>query len=243
MAPKKKSTRSAEAEGAEGAPAEVQVEGAEGAPAEETKQTEAPKVDEATPMEVDAEKPKVPPTEKPKELEEDAAADSRKKLSENAVAWNMADCTLNVLPALDGKLLTSLHDNNFGELLAGVRANTGIKAGRYMFEAKVMEANGNREGKTVVRIGLALAGSSLLSEEDCIFFDNEGQLGQNKKRTRTNHKFNKGSAVAVVVNMDAASPNADTVSVFVNGVRVCQPRSCQRHGRARHCCPLPSTRV
>jgi len=170
--------------------------------------------------------------EKPKELEEDAPADSRKKLSE-AVAWNMADSTLNVVPAFGGKVLMALSDSGFNHLLASVRANVGVKAGRYMFETKVLEqhnisaqAQGQRTPKTVIRIGLALAGSALLSsEEDNVFFDSEGFFVCGKKRIRTKQRFLKGSAVALLVNLDAASANANTVSVFVNGTRLCEPQA------------------
>jgi hypothetical protein len=218
MAPKKKSNAAAAAEGE--AEVAVEAEAQEAAPEAVAKEETAMEVE---PERVEAEKPKVP--EKPKELEEDAPADSRKKVQENSVAWNMADCTLNVLPAFDGKVLTALNDNGFQYLLASVRSNTGIKAGRYMFEAKVMEEGHSQHGaKNVIQVGLSLAGSSLLSDEDSIVFDNEGFLIQGKKRVRTNQKFAKASTVAIVVNLDAASANADTVSVFVNGVRRCQPQ-------------------
>merc|ERR1719498_425873 len=176
-------------------------------------------------MEVDEEeeeKPKEP--EKPKELEEDAPEDSRKKLRADDVRWNMADCTLNVLPVFDGKLLTSLGDSGFQHLLAGVRANAGIKTGRYMFETKIVEQGTSKGAKHVIRVGLSLGGSQLLSEEDSILFDNEGNLLHGKSKKRTNHQFPRHGSFAVVVNRDEAHANAETVSVFVNGVRRCQPQ-------------------
>lgn len=241
MAPKKKSNKLSEAEAAaEGTEAVEETAQPEAETAETPAATEETAAEEA-PMEIEPEKPKVP--EKPKELEEDAPADSRKKLGENAVAWNMADCTLNVLPAFDGKLLSALSDNGFQHLLASVRGNTGIKAGRYMFEAKVMEQGaesfqGSKPIKNVVRVGLALAGSSLLSDEDMLIFDNEGFMIHGKKRVKTNQKFIKGCTVALVVNMDAASANADTVSVFVNGNRVCQPQKLPEEWKGKALFPI-----
>lgn len=133
--------------------------------------------------------------------------------------------------------MSSLRDNGFQHLLASVRGNTGIKAGRYMFEVKVLEqGNSNASGKAkgkgekgessknTVRIGLGLGGSPLLSEEDSVYFDNDGFFVHGKKRVKTNQKFTKASTIAIVVNMDASSPNADTVSIFSNGTRICQPQ-------------------
>ena len=84
-----------------------------------------------------------------------------------------------------------------------------------MIEARVLEGtlpNVPSAGKKVVRMGLTLAGTPHLSDKDSCYFDNEGWFVSGKKRVRTNQKFNKDSHIALLVNLDAMSANADTVT-------------------------------
>merc|ERR1719333_1754510 len=109
----------------EAAEAEEEAEAEEDAEAEEAAEEEAVAVKEEP--------------EKAKELEEDAPADSRKRVAADAVSMNLADTTLNVLPTAGGKLLGALHEGGLQYLLAGARAGVGVKAGRYLFEVRLTE--------------------------------------------------------------------------------------------------------
>jgi hypothetical protein len=46
----------------------------------------------------------------------------------------------------------------------------------------------------------------------------------NRKRTKCSAAFARDVTVAVVLNLDAKSPNANTISLFRNGVRIAQPQ-------------------
>merc|ERR1740117_1088364 len=46
----------------------------------------------------------------------------------------------------------------------------------------------------------------------------------NKKKNRCSLAFGRDDVLAVVLNLDAASPNANTISLFKNGKRACQPQ-------------------
>jgi len=204
--------------------AEAKVEKAEAKAEEKAEEKTEEKAEEAV---ADAEdKPK--PPEKPKELEQDAPDDSRKRVK--AVSWNMAESTLNVLPVFGGKLMSALSDNGFQYLLAGVRANHGIKAGRYLLETKIVEQGspqGNPQPKRTARIGLSLAGSSVIGHQEgqTVYFDNDGFFVNGKRKVRLpQFRFVKNQTVGLLVNLDSSSENANTVSVFVNGKRASQPQ-------------------
>eukprot|EP00913_Durusdinium_trenchii_P034261 g32060.t4 len=77
---------------------------------------------------------------------------------------------LEVLPTVNGKLLTALGEGGFQYLMAGARANVGIKAGRYFFEVMIAEAQsffeprGRTQGpepRQVVRVARPALDSSL----------------------------------------------------------------------------------
>merc|ERR1712125_110554 len=96
------------------------------------------------------------------------------------------DTTLNVMPSTHGNILVSLCDGGFQYLSAGARANVGIKSGRYMFEAKIVElmfpadAPTAKQGITrnMFRIGFSTASSGLFlgEEERNVCFDMDGML-------------------------------------------------------------------
>merc|ERR1719183_2526788 len=46
----------------------------------------------------------------------------------------------------------------------------------------------------------------------------------NQKKTKCSMSFGKDCVVAVVLNLDVASPNGNTVSLFKDGVRASQPQ-------------------
>mmetsp|Transcript_74485 Transcript_74485/g.164657 ORF Transcript_74485/g.164657 Transcript_74485/m.164657 type:complete len:597 (+) Transcript_74485:90-1880(+) len=179
------------------------------------------------------EKPKEP--EKPKELEEDAVPVSGASLAAGSVGFLTEDTTLNVMPTVGGKLLMCLSEGGFQYLLAGARASTGVKAGRYMFEVKIMEVLSPTEDaaarqkmsipKSHLRIGVATAGSSLFIGEtaDSVSFDSEGDFVHAKTRTtNVSAKFGSGDVVTLLLNVDEGE-NAGTVSLFKNGERASVP--------------------
>eukprot|EP00928_Gymnodinium_smaydae_P099365 TRINITY_DN9457_c0_g2_i3.p1 TRINITY_DN9457_c0_g2~~TRINITY_DN9457_c0_g2_i3.p1 ORF type:complete len:794 (-),score=272.30 TRINITY_DN9457_c0_g2_i3:173-2554(-) len=173
--------------------------------------------------------------EKPKELEEDAPADKRKKVAAGAVKFSDADATINLLSAADGALLSSIGEGGCQYLLAGARATAGVKAGRYMFEVRVAEtkdyfqpAGASRpplHPSQLLRVGFSLAGSSLFlgDSEDGICFDSEGNLQHGKMRQRVAPQ-KSNLTMGVLLNLDSASPNKNTISLFRGGKRVCAPQ-------------------
>ncbi|CAE8599187.1 unnamed protein product, partial [Polarella glacialis] len=179
------------------------------------------------------EPPKEP--EAPKEQEQDAVVSKAKPLKPQ-VSFEPSDCTLNVVPTLAGKVLMPLTDGGLQYLIAGARANVGVKKGRYVYEVKIVEILNPSEGqnrgargpmpRNLVRVGFSTQDSSLFlgDAEDSVCFDSEGMFTSEKKRTGVSQRFTKDQSIAVVLNLDAASPNANTVSLFKDGVRVSQPQ-------------------
>jgi len=107
-----------------------------------------------------------------------------------------------------------------------------------MFEVKVIETHNRSESQSsqgrvpmprqLVRLGLSTADSSLILADggsDSVSIDSEGFLVVEKSRKKVSQKFGRDSTVALLVNMDEASPNANTISVFKDGVRVCEPQA------------------
>eukprot|EP00933_Yihiella_yeosuensis_P039023 TRINITY_DN3296_c1_g1_i1.p1 TRINITY_DN3296_c1_g1~~TRINITY_DN3296_c1_g1_i1.p1 ORF type:complete len:963 (-),score=309.24 TRINITY_DN3296_c1_g1_i1:677-3565(-) len=184
-------------------------------------------------MEVAIQQPQMP--EGPKELEEDAADDKRKRITVFP-SVQVPDTTLNVMVGSVGNMLMMLNEGGFQYLLAGARANVGIKSGRYMFEARIIEllqqvdASGMQTRtpmpKHTLRIGFSVSGSVpiLGDTEESICFDSEGGMLFNKRRIPIHVKFGPENVVAVVLNLDANSPNANTISLFRDGVRACEPQ-------------------
>lgn len=241
----------------ENAPAAVPADAAPGdaqaAPAQPAAPAAAPEqaADTAAPMEQDpppaAETPGVPapppvsqdappppPPEPPKELEENATDITGKTIT-SQVGFNTEDTTLNVVPAHSGALLMMLTDGGMQYLLAGARANVGIKAGRYLFEVKILEVLDPQDSqgpharvvqpKNLLRLGFATSSSSLLlgETEDSVCFDSEGFFTQSKTRVQATQRFGRDQVLGLLLNLDAGSANANTVSFFRDGARVSQP--------------------
>lgn len=171
------------------------------------------------------EKPNEP--EKPKEPEEDTPEDSRPKLSEKVVI-HPNETTLDVLPTVNGKVLTRLNDGGFQFLLSGARSNVGLQAGRYAYEVKLLEhvasqATQQGHSKTVVKVGFTTRNGSLLMCDSCGFcFDAEGFFVHNKSRTKVATslpRIVKGDTISLFLNL-----TAHTASLFKNGARVCDPQ-------------------
>eukprot|EP00930_Biecheleria_cincta_P011306 TRINITY_DN113_c0_g1_i1.p1 TRINITY_DN113_c0_g1~~TRINITY_DN113_c0_g1_i1.p1 ORF type:complete len:838 (-),score=246.01 TRINITY_DN113_c0_g1_i1:112-2625(-) len=187
---------------------------------------------DAEEKETATEKPKEP--EKPQEQEVDAPKDTRPKAKAGAVVLSAHDCTVNAVAVNQGKVLMPLTEGGMQYLLAGARCTAGIKAGRYMFETRIIESLNPTEvpgnsrtpmPRQLVRLGFSLPGSSLLLADgpDSICFDSEGSFIHDKSKKKVASKFSRDQVVAVLLNLDSSSPNANTVSLFINGARASEP--------------------
>merc|ERR1719181_1357931 len=174
--------------------------------------------------------------EEPKFEEPDAPKDSRPALK-TTIGFDTANTTLNVVPTVGGKVLAGLSDGGMCYLMAGARANVGQKAGRYMFEAKIIQNTDSSHGseklkRMIVRIGFSTADHALVlgdhsSSGGAIFFDCDGGCTATKGRRFTpkgNCRFAKDQVVAVVLNLDPKSPNANTAALYRDGVAVGEPQ-------------------
>lgn len=169
------------------------------------------------------------------EEEKDAAEDARPRIAD--VCWSSTASTPNALLADDGRFLTSLTSSGFQFLHAGVRCTVGIKAGRYVFEVKVVEMlNPSDEGcersriptpRHTARIGFSLASSTTLLDEesDEIYFDTEGYFVNCGTRRKVSQRpFRHEQVLAVLLNLDQSCSDVNTVSLFCDGWRVCEPQ-------------------
>jgi len=165
----------------------------------------------------------------PVELEKDAPADARPKVKD-PVGFATADTTLNVMPCGDHNVLMCMTESGVQHLLAGARANLGLKSGRYMFEVKTIEHLHPQNGwtgkpKNVVKVGFATSRAGLLlGGEGTVSFDSDGNFHDGTKQTWAGARFSRDGIVAVLLNLDASSKNAHTISLFVGGRRACPPQ-------------------
>eukprot|EP00929_Paragymnodinium_shiwhaense_P082362 TRINITY_DN4338_c0_g2_i3.p1 TRINITY_DN4338_c0_g2~~TRINITY_DN4338_c0_g2_i3.p1 ORF type:complete len:813 (-),score=308.61 TRINITY_DN4338_c0_g2_i3:331-2769(-) len=133
-------------------------------------------------------------------------------------------------------LMSAYTQDGMQYLLAGARANVGMKSGRYAFEIRLVELlypqdKGHVEmklPKQLARVGFTTKSSSLFLGEadDAVAIDSEGFLftGKTRKKLPGNMRWGKDT-VTVLLNLDAASPNAYTISLFKKGVRLTQPQA------------------
>jgi len=185
----------------------------------------------------DEEAKKTTPVAANVEKEEDAPKASGVKVKD-AITFHVPDTTMNVMSSTNGKVLFPLTDGGIRHLLSGARASVGVKAGRYMFEAKVVEQVKREESgkgvkpQHVLKIGLSTAGSSLFlgDTEDSICFDTEGYMTYNNKKTFAGKpkSWAVDGVYALVVNLTSGE-NSNTVSLFKDGVRISQPQALPEH--------------
>eukprot|EP00928_Gymnodinium_smaydae_P008253 TRINITY_DN12_c0_g1_i2.p1 TRINITY_DN12_c0_g1~~TRINITY_DN12_c0_g1_i2.p1 ORF type:complete len:948 (-),score=297.23 TRINITY_DN12_c0_g1_i2:117-2960(-) len=182
-------------------------------------------------------KPEVAAKTEPEEKEVDAKDDKRAKIKA-PIAFDSSDSTLNVVPTIDGRVLTCLNDAGMHYLVAGARANVGAKAGRYLYEVRIVETldrveekqwtEGRPPSKHMVRVGFSTKGASLVlgdKDTEAFFFEPEtGYFEADGKRQSSDAlKCHRDAIVGVLLNLDSKSPNYNTVSLFKNGVRCGQP--------------------
>jgi len=173
------------------------------------------------------------------ELEKDAEPDHRERMP-YPVVFSDFDATLDVLVSGDGTIVSSLSQGGFQHLLSGIRANAGAVAGRYLFEVKVLEMLPQVE--TALRVGFSTAQSSLFLADgtaNSVCFDYEGNftafLPEAPRRTtkRVCRAPFTCKVVGVVLNLVEGSPNANTVSIFFDGVRQGKPQPLPEHLRGK----------
>lgn len=170
------------------------------------------------------------------EKETDALQDKRPAIKDK-IGFNTVDTTINVIPSMGDKLLTAISEGGLQYLIAGARANVGVKAGRYMYEVKIIEVlnppemQGSRAKppmpRQLIRIGFSTAGSPLVlgDSEDHIGFDSEGFFFCGQSKTQLSQRITREQVIAVVINMDAKSPNHNTISMFRDGERITKPQA------------------
>jgi len=174
--------------------------------------------------------------ESPGESEGDAPADARKRITEG-IGFNLSDCTLNVVPMQGGHVFAPLTGGGLQYLIAGARANVGVAKGRYCFEAKIIAVTNPAEpaqaakGSTpqprqAFKIGFATKDSSLFLGEtsESVCFDSEGGFTADANREAKGFDIAREQTVAVVLNLDAGSPNKNTISLFKEGERCLPPQ-------------------
>jgi len=218
--------------------------------AEEKTEEAAPKKDakKEEPAKKEAKKEEVKKTKKEEEeadaaeKEKDAPKDTRAKMKET-ICFHPSDSTLNVVPTLGGKVLMAMSEGGMQYLIAGARANVGMKAGRYMFEVKIIEAlnpaesSGGQRGRVpmprqLVRLGFSAAGSPLILGDgnDAAYYDSEGFYVSGKgKKTPASQRFTRDQVMGVLLNLDPKSPNCNTVSLFREGERISEPQALPEH--------------
>eukprot|EP00931_Biecheleriopsis_adriatica_P023799 TRINITY_DN1495_c0_g1_i1.p1 TRINITY_DN1495_c0_g1~~TRINITY_DN1495_c0_g1_i1.p1 ORF type:complete len:912 (-),score=269.55 TRINITY_DN1495_c0_g1_i1:83-2509(-) len=133
-------------------------------------------------------------------------------------------------------MLMTVNEGGLQHLLSGARGNVGVKAGRYMFEVKIVElVNQTDVGamqvrttmpKQLLRIGFSTAGSVPIigDTEESVCFDSEGAFLFNKQRIPIASRYGTDCTLAVVLNLDPDSKNANTISLFKDGERISPPQ-------------------
>jgi len=225
----------------EGEDAEHDAEGAAPAEGEDVDQD----AEGAAPAEEDAAMAAEEEASMNQEHEQDAPEDSRPRIADRPITFRTCDTTLNVMQVSGSDLLIPLSDCGFQHLLAACRANVGVKAGRYMFEVKVVEnrtvvaeeprGSKGKDGKGKAAtptpslvVGFAAQGSSLFLNEGAAGagFDLEGNVvssGSRAGSAKSRKPVLAREVVAVLLNLDQSSPNFNTISLFRNGERVSKP--------------------
>jgi hypothetical protein len=99
-----------------------------------------------------------------------------------------------------------------------------------MFEARIVQnlgSSNDSKAKPLLKIGFSTAGSSLFlgDDEKSVFFDSDGGITPEKKRfSLPKARFGKEKILAVVLNLDQKSPNANTINLYVDGEKITDPR-------------------
>merc|ERR1719253_2016479 len=224
MAPKAKAKGKAKAKAKAESP-EKDVEMA--APAEEEPKVEEVKAEEAAEPKEEAKEEEPAPEPKKKEMDvewsAETAADKRPKLKAGT-QFTALDAQASFF--VNDRYLSTIARDGFHCLLSGGRATTGIKSGRYLCEYVIADAAAPNDAQghawQSIRLGFGTSDAKLVPGSDANSFavDNDSHFWSDGKGNRKgNARWNVNDVVGILLNVDASSPNANTVSVFVNGVR------------------------
>lgn len=171
-----------------------------------------------------------------KELDEDLGGD----IIKHEVALNISDATPDVFFSGNGSVLSSFSQAPFQHLVSAIRADTGVKAGRYVFEVKVLEQS---KTEHLLRLGFSTARSSLFlgdGSSDSVAFDSDGTFisaEPDQERPLRVEKackaFHSHRVISIVVNLNKDAPNGNTLAVFLDGQRAgpSKPIPAHLHGK------------
>ncbi|CAE8733175.1 unnamed protein product [Polarella glacialis] len=136
------------------------------------------------------------------------------------------------------RLLMALNDGGLQYLMAGVRSNVGLKAGRYMFEVKIVEfldpyegaqqSGGSRAPRQLLRVGYSVKPEGPLLEntkEGQVFVDNLGLMSIPGSKVKVASRLGRNEVLGVLLNLDEKGANANTISFFKDGQRLCPPQA------------------
>eukprot|EP00930_Biecheleria_cincta_P045615 TRINITY_DN3143_c0_g1_i1.p1 TRINITY_DN3143_c0_g1~~TRINITY_DN3143_c0_g1_i1.p1 ORF type:complete len:773 (+),score=123.22 TRINITY_DN3143_c0_g1_i1:43-2361(+) len=175
------------------------------------------------------------------ELEKDEQVQGLKPI-DHQPSLNKFDSTPDVFFSGAGDILTSLSQGGFGHLLSAVRADTGVTAGRYLFEARILEQV--PDANQVLRLGFSTAESSFFLGDgslESIGFGNDGtyfsaEPGQLRRLELPEacQPFLAHQAIGILLNLTSDNgPTSNTLSVFIDGVRVSRPQPIPVHLRGK----------
>lgn len=150
------------------------------------------------------------------EKEEDEPENNGERFTDTMM-MSSYDGTLNVI--VSGNSVVAPLPTEGVTLLAACRANVGINSGcRYLVEFEVIQCQNQPE----IRVGFSMDSSSVfLGQAQSLCFTSNGQCisnGENVSPFR-GRRFQRGDVVGLVVNR-TESGNANTVSLFLNGLRI-----------------------
>jgi len=232
---KAKKARKDDAEGGESPAAVAQTDAVVKEAAKPVEKIETPVVSEPKKVEetpkAEEEKPKVEEVivEKPKDVETDAPEDKRKRITDK-VAFHSACATINVSVS-DENVLSSFTKGGLGQLLAGARANIGVKSGRYYYEVKIVDlpnpSKYDAKDKCELQVGFSTSKGSMTGEDALMFDVQNGYFRAGAKKTPiTKGQFAKlPDVVGILLNRDASTEKNNTISLFVNGERKTEPQT------------------
>eukprot|EP00448_Togula_jolla_P040740 CAMPEP_0170645310 /NCGR_PEP_ID=MMETSP0224-20130122/43002_1 /TAXON_ID=285029 /ORGANISM="Togula jolla, Strain CCCM 725" /LENGTH=915 /DNA_ID=CAMNT_0010976499 /DNA_START=64 /DNA_END=2812 /DNA_ORIENTATION=- len=154
------------------------------------------------------------------EKEQDAPSYTGKKVAGN-VGFEVMESTVNTVITTEGRMLTCLAEGGMQYLIAGARANTGVKAGRYMFEVKVLEllnlADGGRgKGRPLAAPwGWGLLGLLRLRRI----------LHRGQQENVLQQAFQSQSGSRSCAEPGAEESEREYSELFINGVRASSPQA------------------
>lgn len=147
---------------------------------------------------------------------------TRKGISE-PVVLNTHDTTLNAIVDREGLILASAQSDGLNMLTAQARANFGAKKGRYYFEAYILSGGGKSND---LKVGVSTSSATWLGGKGSICFDRETLIkadGEAVAPKHTKQNVSKKDVIGILLNLEEKHKNKNTISLFINGKRICEP--------------------